>query len=159
VACWYQLLDQQGADDREGRFGLFDTSLKAKPAAAAYKEAVALAKPVPVAPVGVISTDTPAFSWQPAAGAVRYTLWVNEYDTPNVPGKINVDVTPEEAGCQAGGTCQYNPGVMFRPANAEWWVTAYSAGGASALSAAASFTVSEIDRATMRRPTSGPRNR
>jgi len=152
VACWYQLLDQQGADDRESRFGLFDTAFKMKPSGAAYKAAMALAKPVALAPAGLTNTNEPAFSWQAVAGAVRYLLWANEYATPNVPGKVNVEVTPEQAGCAAGGTCEYSPGVVFRAGGAEWWVTAYSASGASAVSDAVSFTVSEAEPKSLRRP-------
>jgi hypothetical protein len=154
VACWYQLLDQQGADHRESRFGLFDTALNLKPAGRAFKEAVTLGKPVLLAPAGAISTNMPTFVWQSVPGAVRYTLSVNEQDTPKLPGKVGMEVTPEQAGCPLEGTCRYSPGVVFAAASAEWWVTAQSASGASSLSDGMVFSMSAVNRGAPRRPPS-----
>jgi hypothetical protein len=131
VACWYQLLDQAGADGRETRFGLFDTTLTLKPAGATFKEISGPGKPVLIAPVGSVPSTTPTFLWRPVAGAVGYKLWVNQYSTPNVPGKINLDLTPEQASCTTGVTCQYNPGIALASAGAQWWVTAFLAGDVS----------------------------
>jgi hypothetical protein len=152
VACWYQLLDQQGADHRESRFGLFDATLMLKPAGAAFKQAVAIGKPTLLSPVGAITTNMPAFIWQSVPGAVRYSLLVNHYDAPNAAGPLSMEVTPEQAGCPAEGTCQYSPGVVFTGGGAEWRVSAQSAGGASALSDAMVFSMSAVDRGAARRP-------
>jgi hypothetical protein len=144
VACWYQLLDRTGADGRETRFGLFDTALALKPAGAAYKEVAGPGKPLLVAPAGSVPTGTPTFVWRAVAGAVGYKLYVNQYSTPNVPGKINLEVTPEQASCATGVTCQYNPGIALARAGAEWWVTANLAGGVSLLSDSMLFRVDAV---------------
>jgi hypothetical protein len=141
VACWYQLLDQPGANGRETRFGLFNTTLALKPAGAAFKGISGPGKPVLIAPIGSVPSSTPTFVWRPAAGALSYKLRVNEYSTPNAPGKINVDVTPEQASCTTGGTCQYNPGIALASADAEWWVTARLASGVSVRSDGMLFQV------------------
>lgn len=86
--------------------------------------ATPLPKPLLLAPLGTIHSDTPTFSWQALPGAVRYLLWVNEYGNPNVPGKVNQDYTPDQAGCATGTTCTVSPGVRFT-AEAQWWITAY----------------------------------
>lgn len=86
--------------------------------------ATPLPKPILLAPLGTIYSDTPTFSWQALPGAVRYLLWVNEYGDPNVPGKVDQEYAPDQAGCATGTTCTVSPGVRFT-AEAQWWITAY----------------------------------
>jgi hypothetical protein len=85
------------------------------------------AKAILLAPKGDLTTDTPGFRWQSVPGATCYLLWVNEYNDPNVSGKIREDYLPSEANCASGGECTVNPGVRFAAVTAEWWVTTYFA--------------------------------
>lgn len=141
VACLYQLVDRAANDERETRFGLFDTNLNIKPAGEAYKQLIAAVKPIPISPQGEITTNTPTFVWQAVPGATSYKLWVNEYGIPNVPGKINRDFTPAQANCASDATCTVSPGVRFAPASAEWWASAYFNNGTSKLSDSMTFIV------------------
>ncbi|NJM49305.1 MAG: glycoside hydrolase family 5 protein [Alkalinema sp. RU_4_3] len=137
VACWYQLIDRYAADDREGRFGLFTTALGAKPAATAFREAIGqsgsgLSKPVLLSPKGTIATTRPIYRWQPVAGATQYFIWVNQYGSnPQVPGKVQMTVTPSQASCTAT-ECRFQPTTTLVKGGAEWWVTAIGANGARA---------------------------
>lgn len=141
VACWYQLVDKYTRNDREGRFGLFDLNGKIKPSGQAFKQLMSTTKPVLISPKGQITTNPPVFSWQATPGATSYKLWVNEYSSPNVPGKINRDFTPTQANCASSTTCKVSPGVRFAQASAEWWVTANYSNGSSQLSDSATFIV------------------
>jgi hypothetical protein len=139
VACWYQLIDRYPADDREGRFGLFTTALGTKPAVTAFREAIsqsggALTKPVSLSPKGTIATTRPTYRWQPVRGASQYFIWVNQYGSnPQVPGKVQVTVTPSQAACSAT-ECRFQPTTTLVKGGAEWWVTAIDAGGNKAVS-------------------------
>ena len=97
--------------------------------------------PVPLSPVGSGHNTTPGFSWRAVEGASSYLLWVNEYATPNVPGKINRVYTPGEVGCSAGGTCSVVPNVNFARADAEWWVSAIMPDGSRRESMGAYFNM------------------
>ncbi|MEB3216106.1 MAG: cellulase family glycosylhydrolase [Nostocales cyanobacterium 94392] len=141
VACWYQLVDRYARNDREGRFGLFDVNGKIKPSGQAFKQLMNTTKPVPISPKGEITTNPPVFSWQAVPGATSYKLWVNEYSSPNVPGKINRDFTPTQANCASSNTCRVSPRVRFAQASAEWWVTANFSNGSSQISDSARFVV------------------
>ena len=102
-------------------------------------------QPVLTAPIGNISTPKPTFKWQAAAGATSYLLWVNEYVTPNIPGKINRVYTAAQAGCSNGGICSVSPGVSFGSKDSEWWVTAITSAGVRTESKGAFFAVKEED--------------
>lgn len=143
VACWYELVDRNSTvNEREYQFGLFDSKLNIKPAGKKFKELMSGTnnKPVLLSPIGNTATNIPFFSWQSVLGASQYTLWVNEYATPNVPGKINKTYTPKTANCTSNGLCTVTPNVVFSKANAEWWVTAKLSSG-SFLSDTGAFTV------------------
>lgn len=144
AACWYQLVDQHSdVNERENQFGLYYSNLNIKPAGIAFKALLGenSTKPTPLSPSGDITTVTPIFRWQAAAGATSYLLWVNEYAEPNVPGKINRTYTAAEAGCSGSGVCSISPGVSFAKAGAEWWVTAITDSGQRTESAGAFFMV------------------
>lgn len=144
AACWYQLVDQHSEiNARENQFGLYYSNLNIKPAGTAFKALLGGSnpQPMPISPVGDITTATPVFRWQAAAGATSYLLWVNEYANPNVPGKINRTYSAAEAGCNGGGICSVSPGVTFAKASAEWWVTAITASGGRTESIGTSFVV------------------
>jgi hypothetical protein len=143
VACWYALVDLNSYENkREYQFGLFNSSLNIKPAGTKFKELMSSTnnKPILRSPIGNTATNIPLFSWQSVSGATQYTLWVNEYGTPNVPGKINKTYTPQSANCISGGLCTVTPNIVFAKANAEWWVTA-KLGAGSFMSDAGKFTV------------------
>jgi hypothetical protein len=148
VACWYQLVDRYANDDREGRFGLFTTSLGAKPSANAFREAIGssgggttLGKPAPIAPTGTIQTTRPVYRWRPVSGASQYFIWVNQYGSnPNVPGKVQATVTSRQANCSAT-ECQFQPTTTLVRGGAEWWVTAIGADGTKVASDGTAFTI------------------
>jgi hypothetical protein len=77
--------------------------------------------PTLIAPVGAISTGTPAYQWNSVPGATSYTLWVN--DSAASP-KINQIVTAAAAGCASGGICSHTPSTAIAVGNATWWVRA-----------------------------------
>ncbi len=141
VACWYQLVDRSTNNEREAMFGLFDTQQNIKPAGVAFKQAVASNKPILLSPQGDINTNIPTFTWQAVPGATLYKLWVNEYSSPSVPGKIDRNFTPAQANCTSGSTCSVSPVVQFASASAEWWITAYFNNGTSQLGDSMKFTV------------------
>ena len=82
-----------------------------------------------VAPSGIISTATPAFTWQAVSGATEYQLWVND---ASQQARINATYSAAAAGCPAGtGTCTISPAVTLAPGAALWWIrTSNAAGGA-----------------------------
>ncbi|MEE9416189.1 MAG: cellulase family glycosylhydrolase [Acidimicrobiales bacterium] len=143
VAAWYQLLDQ-GPDDREGTFGLFDQSGAIKPAGATYRDLLTGdIDPNPdlsielMWPIGRVQDWRPLYEWTAVPGATRYLVWVNQYGLREEPGRINRVVTAGRAGCD-DGVCEFWSRRSVKPAG-EWWVTALFPDGTSLESQGASF--------------------
>lgn len=147
VAAWYNLIDSQpheprfgdgSNDEREAHYGLFYAgTVTLKPSGLAFKAALsnlAPAKASLLAPLGSSAVNPPVFRWSPVSGAKSYRLYVNEYATPNVPGKVNATYTAAQAGCAtltSGTTCSVSPNIPFSVAPGAWWVTPVLASGAS----------------------------
>lgn len=155
VAVWYNLIDAQpheprfgdgSNDEREAHYGLFYAGTATpKPAGLAFKAALvslASAKATLLAPLGSTAVNPPVFRWSPVPGAQGYRLHVNEYATPNIPGKISATYTAAQAGCAAGTTCSISPNIPFSVAPGAWWITPVLAGGAlGPVSDTGNFTV------------------
>jgi len=91
-----------------------------------------------LAPLGTITTDTPAFQWSAASGAVDYQLWVDGQGS----NRVKKWYSAAAAGCGAGGTCTVSPGVALPVGSFTAWVQARNGAGTGLWSAGATFTVS-----------------
>ncbi|CAF1317670.1 unnamed protein product, partial [Didymodactylos carnosus] len=87
-------------------------------------------------PDGIIDTYTPYFSWPNTPDTVFYRLFVNDYDIPNVGGRINNLYSPTEANCptQNDVFCKVKPSVRFSKNGGQWWITAFFANGQQSIS-------------------------
>jgi hypothetical protein len=97
-------------------------------------------KPALIAPVGTIATNRPFYRWKPVPGSTQYLLWVNQYGTPNTPGRVQTYLTPTQAACSAT-ECSYQPTTTLTPGGAEWWVTSIAPNGVRSESNGLYFTV------------------
>ena len=96
--------------------------------------------PTELSPIGVVGSAVPTFRWTAVPGATGYLIWVNQTGNPFIAGKVDLAMTPAEAGCESGtGTCSRGPGVSF-PSGGVWWVTAWTSDGTKLLSEGAEFT-------------------
>ncbi len=100
-----------------------------------YPSRTLFMKPAQIAPEGIITSEKPAYTWAPVAGADRYRLWVNG---GNGAGIINQ--TLPVSVCNAR-QCSYTPGVAVGRSEGAWWVTALSPAGQEAASDGMSFRV------------------
>jgi hypothetical protein len=77
----------------------------------------------------------------PVQGASQYLIWVNQYGSnPQVPGKVQMTVTPSQAACSAT-ECRFQPTTTLVKGGAEWWVTAIGSNGMKAVSDGSYFTM------------------
>ena len=96
--------------------------------------------PTLLRPLGAISTNKPTFEWESVVSATSYRLWVDDASTTDP--KIQIDLTPAQAGCATvGAVCQVSPGVVLAAGRASWSVRASNAAGAGPWSGASDFTV------------------
>ncbi len=88
-------------------------------------------------PSGGQATNTPAYSWNPVAGATWYRLWVNdESGTPLIQWYTSASVN-----CTGmAGVCSVTPNVPIS-GSANWWVQAWNTAGYGAWSDAKSFNI------------------
>ena len=152
VAAWFNLVDANSAITSPG-YGLYRSDLSLKPVGAemqAHISSRVLRKtPVPFNPKGMIYERNTGFSWRSVAGAISYSLWVNEYATPpaivnDTPGKIQKTYTPGAASCRQSNICRVNPGVSLNRADAQWWVTAHFSDGSQQVSPGTLFKVEDL---------------
>ena len=96
--------------------------------------------PTPIAPMGVVTTITPNYSWAAISGATSYYLLVQ--NTAGVA--VSMSVTPAAAGCGAGtGTCNITPpGSLSNGAVYNWFVNATNSLGTGPWSAATTISIS-----------------
>jgi hypothetical protein len=96
--------------------------------------------PVPIAPMGMVATTTPTYSWSAIAGATSYYLLAQ--NTSGVA--VSTSVSPAAAGCGSGtGTCSIvPPGSLGNGAVYNWFVNATNNLGTGPWSAATTITVS-----------------
>jgi glucose/arabinose dehydrogenase len=91
-----------------------------------------------VSPSGPLVTTTPVPTWNAAAGATEYLLWLDD----SSGGRLRRWYTATQAGCAAGtGTCSIDPGITLTPGAGRWWVVTANAFGSGPWSAALSFTI------------------
>jgi hypothetical protein len=91
-----------------------------------------------ITPNGLISTNTPTYTWNAVSGSTWYYLWVNDA-TGN---RIAKWYRATEAGCPSGtGTCSVIPAVALAKGEARWWVQTYNGTGYGPWSSALPFTV------------------
>jgi hypothetical protein len=102
----------------------------------------------PLRPSGSVGTTTPTFEWESVATATSYRLWVDDASTTDP--KIQIDVTPTQAGCTTtGAVCHVSPGVALAVGRASWSVRASNASGAGPWSGALDFTVADSKAPTI----------
>jgi hypothetical protein len=93
-------------------------------------------------PSGTIATTTPTFEWESVATATSYRLWVD--DASATDPKIQLDLTPTQAGCTStGAVCHVSPGVVLTAGRGSWSVRVSNASGPGAWSGAMDFTVAD----------------
>ncbi len=106
---------------------------------------IALPVIVPIGPVGLLATATPAFSWTAAIGASYYDLWVDDATTGQAQVVRNAHVV---------GTSLVSPVVLAPTHSYQWWVRAFFAGGtATAWSSTTQFTITPLGMVTPTAPT------
>ena len=94
----------------------------------------------PLRPSGTLATATPTFEWESVATATTYRLWVD--DSSNTDPKIQLDLTPAQAGCTtSGAVCRVSPGVALQPGRGSWSVRASNDSGPGPWSGAMDFMV------------------
>ena len=102
----------------------------------------------PLRPTGTVGTTTPTYEWESVATATSYRLWVDDASTTDP--KIEIDVTPTQAGCTtAGAVCHVTPAVVLAAGRASWSVRASNASGAGPWSGALDFTVPDSKSPTI----------
>jgi hypothetical protein len=80
----------------------------------------------------------PTFTWTASANVVYYYLRA----TDSAGGKVDVWVTPAQAGCTSGtGTCAFTPAVGLGAGAAQWKVLAWNPSGYSPWSATRAFVI------------------
>jgi hypothetical protein len=99
-------------------------------------------------PTGNVATTTPTFEWESVATATSYRLWVD--DASKTDPKIQIDVTPAQAGCTtAGAVCHVSPGVVLAGGRASWSIRVSNASGPGPWSGAMDFTVPDSKAPTI----------
>ncbi len=90
-----------------------------------------------IAPSGVVTTTTPAFSWHAVSAATDYMLSVDD----STGNRIQQWYTATAVGCASGtGSCSVAPGVVMTGAG-QWRVMTANASGNGTWSNALAFTV------------------
>ena len=93
-------------------------------------------------PSGNTATKTPTFEWESVPTATAYRLWVDDASTTDP--KIQLDLTPAQAGCTTqGAVCHVSPGVTLTAGRGSWSVRASNNSGAGPWSGAMDFTVAD----------------
>jgi predicted GH43/DUF377 family glycosyl hydrolase len=111
------------------------------PQSAQVEFAVApLFSPVLLAPVGVISTATPTYTWQAVPTATEYSLWVE--DTTGI--RLQQWYPAAQTGCASTGLCQLTPDLPLAAGAVRWWVRARHTGGEGPVSSQGDFTVDPL---------------
>jgi lysyl endopeptidase len=119
-------------------YGRFD---RAYPAISSYLSPPILKPPlapVTIAPSGTITNPTPPFSWNAAATATWYHLWVD-----GAGGNLLRQwYTAAQAGCPSGtGVCTITPAITLPPGAGAFWVQANNSAGTGPWSSARGFTL------------------
>jgi hypothetical protein len=97
----------------------------------------------PLRPTGTLNTATPTFEWESVTTATSYRLWVD--DASSTDPKIQLDLTPTQAGCViAGAVCRVSPGVTLQAGRGSWSVRASNLSGPGPWSGAMDFTVPDV---------------
>ena len=100
--------------------------------------------PLPSLPVLIGPSDgaerTPTYSWNAAANATDYRLWVDDVTGHKLDGWYTAD----EVGCASGGTCSVTPSIVLLPGPVNVWLMAANATGSTAWTPARSFIVAGL---------------
>ena len=99
-------------------------------------------------PSGTLASATPTFEWESVATATSYRVWVD--DASSTDPRIQLDVTPAQAGCtSAGAVCRVSPGVALQAGRGSWSVRASNNSGPGPWSGAMDFTVADANAPTV----------
>ena len=90
-----------------------------------------------ISPTGIITDNTPTYSWNSVSGSTWYYLWVND----STGNKIKQWYTAVQAGCATGGTCSVTPGTALADGTGKWWVQTWNSNGYGLWSNEMVFTV------------------
>ena len=95
-------------------------------------------------PSGTIATKTPTFEWESVATVTSYRLWVDDASTTDP--KIQLDLTPAQAGCTTtGAVCHFSPGVTLTAGRGSWSVRTTNPSGVGPWSGALDFVVADAN--------------
>jgi hypothetical protein len=101
-----------------------------------------------VSPSGTTTDTAPTYTWNAAAGAMWYQLYVND----STGNKIQRWYTAAEAGCLLdSSSCSVTPATEVI-GSCQWWVQTYNSAGFGPWSAPLSFTVPPPVAATLISP-------
>jgi hypothetical protein len=110
-------------------------------------------KATPISPSGPISTNTPAYTWNPASGAQWYYLYVNDTTGNKIGQWYKAEDVCSSAGSASGVssgaqqaasvavTCSVMPPTPIAVGSASWWVIGWNSVGFGELSAQMDFQV------------------
>jgi hypothetical protein len=92
----------------------------------------------PIAPSATVDSTTIAFTWNSAATATWYQLWLGRPDASVV---LDQWFTAEHAGCAGGATCSITLTPAIGAGAFNWYVRSWNPSGYGPWSAAHTFTV------------------
>ena len=78
-----------------------------------------------ISPTGIITDNTPTYSWNAVSGSTWYYLWVND----STGNKIKQWYTAAQAGCASGGTCSVTPATTLSYGAGQWWIQTWNSNG------------------------------
>ena len=89
-------------------------------------------------PEGVISENSPTYSWNAVSNSSWYYLWVND----STGNKIKKWYTASQASCADGtGVCSVTPSTTLASGTAKWWVQTWNTTGYGQWSHVKSFNI------------------
>lgn len=100
------------------------------------------ASPMPLSPVGTITSRLPTYSWSAVSNADSYLVWVDD-----ASGKNILKQWYDAPKVCSGATCAVTPPVQLENVAHTWFVKAWNSAGTSGWSTPVAFTVNSVPNA------------